>query len=188
MKILKLIGGFILDFIQTIVTALAIFVIIYLFFFQPHQVKGNSMHTTLTDSFDNGEYILTNKINYRFDKPERGDVVVFKAPQNEDYDYIKRVVGMPGETVKVFNGRVYINGLPLDESAYLPSTVNTSAGRFLKEGEEVTIPEGKYFVLGDNRAHSSDSRDWGYVTEENIVGKAWFVYWPPNKLGLVESK
>jgi signal peptidase I len=185
-NILKTLGGFLLDFIQTIVTALSIFIIVYLFLFQPHQVKGNSMHTALSDSFDNGEYILTNKVNYRFNKPQRGDVIVFKAPHNEDYDYIKRIIGLPGETVKILNGRVYINGLPFDESEYLPSSTLTSAGKFLKEGEEVAIPADKYFVLGDNRSHSSDSRDWGFVNQDNIVGKAWFVYWPLQKLGLVK--
>jgi len=185
-RILKALGTFILDFLQTIVTALSIFVIVYIFLFQPHQVKGNSMYTPLPDSFVNGEYILTNKINYRFETPKRGDVIIFKAPHNEDYDYIKRIIGLPNEKVKIIQGKVYINGVLLDESSYLPESNYTSPGRFLKEGEEITIPPDKYFVLGDNRDHSSDSREWGVIPYKNIVGKAWFRYWPINKLGFIK--
>ena len=185
-KILKAIGNFILDFIETIVTALAIFVLIYLFLFQPHQVKGNSMSTPLPQSFHNGEYLLTNKITYKFHEIKRSDVIVFKAPHNENYDYIKRVIGLPGERIKIQKGKVFINGSPLNESKYLPQNSYTNAGRFLKEGEEIIIPPRKYFVIGDNRSYSSDSRDWGFVPQKNIIGKAWFRYWPPDKIGLVK--
>src|SRR3989344_3889765 len=93
-----------LDFIETIVIALAIFVVVYRFLFQPHQVKGNSMY----NNFYDGEYLLTDKVSYNFRAPERGDVVIFKAPQNEEYDYIKRVIGLPGDTVKISRGQVYL--------------------------------------------------------------------------------
>lgn len=181
-KVIKQIGAFFLDIIETVVLALAIFVIIYLFLLQPHQVRGNSMYP----NFHNNEYLLTNKLSYRLGKPERGDVIVFKAPKNQEYDYIKRVAGLPGEKIEIKNGKVYINDKVLEES-FLPEDYRTSGGSFWREGQEASVPEGEYFVLGDNRSHSSDSREWGVVPLENIIGKAWLRYWPLNKLGLVEE-
>ena len=171
-----------LDFIETIVIALAIFVVVYRFLFQPHQVKGNSMY----DNFHDGEYLLTDKITYRFRKPQRDEVIVFKAPQNEDYDYIKRIIALPGDQVKVSGGKVYVNNNLLDESGYLNGNITTHAGAYTREGQTVTVPPQEYFVMGDNRSNSSDSREWGLVPNTNIVGRAWFRYWPLNDMGLVK--
>lgn len=179
-RILRAIANFFLDFIQTVVIALSIFVIVYLFFFQPHQVKGNSMLA----NFVNGEYLLTDKISYRFRPPQRGDVIVFQAPRNADYEYIKRIIALPSETIKISQGRVFVNGSILEEK-YLNPGLRTTSGNFLRENQVFTVPEGEYFVMGDNRPHSSDSREWGTVPKENIVGKAWLRYWPLSKLGLV---
>ena len=173
LKILRRIGNFLLDIIQTVVVALSLFVIVYLFFFQPHQVKGSSM----MPNFVNAEYLLTDKISYRFDEPARGDVVVFKAPKNEEYEYIKRIIGLPNESIKVENGSVFINDEKLEEN-YLSEDLRTNSGSFLKEGQRFLIPEDYYIVMGDNRNHSSDSREWGPVPKENIVGKTWLRYWP----------
>lgn len=181
LRVLKAIVAFFLDFIETAVVALAIFVVIYLFLFQPHQVKGNSMYPL----YHNSEYLLTNKLSYRLGSPQRGDVVIFKAPKNEDYDYIKRIIGLPEEKIKILNGSILINNQPLNEKDYLPQDIKTSAGLFLSEGKELTMPEEEYFVLGDNRNASSDSRDWGTVPLKNIIGKAWFRYWPPSKIGIL---
>ncbi len=175
-------GAFFLDFVETIVIALAIFVIVYRFLFQPHQVKGQSMF----DNFHDGEYLLTNKIDFHFRDPESGEVIVFKAPKNEDYDYIKRVIGSPGDTVMIKKGHVYVNGQLLDESGYLDLSVITRAGRYSIEGLSITVPADNYFVMGDNRNNSSDSRDWGLVPAENIVGHAWIKYWPINQMGVVD--
>lgn len=180
-EIIAGIGIFILDFIETIVIALAIFVIVYLFLFQPHQVKGSSMYSNFSD----GEYILTDKISYRFSKPNRGDVVVFKSPQNKEIDFIKRIVGLPNDSIMVKGGYVFVNGTKLDESTYLPSDYITNPGSFLRDGRIVTVPLGNYFVLGDNRNHSSDGREWGFVPKSDIVGKAWLRYWPIKNFGLV---
>jgi len=182
-SILKRIWLFFLDFVETIVIALAIFVVVYQFLFQPHQVKGSSMD----DNFHDGEYLLTDKVSYRFGSPQRDDVIVFKAPQNEDFDYIKRIIGMPGDQVMVDNNRVFVNGVILDESGYLASTVVTRPGLFLKEDLPVTVPPTAYFVMGDNRSNSSDSRDWGFVPATNIVGKAWVKYWPINQFGVIKK-
>ncbi len=183
LRVLKAIFAFFLDFIETAVVALAIFVVIYLFLFQPHQVRGNSM----LDNYHNGEYLLTNKLTYHFKDIQRGDVVVFKAPKNEDYDYIKRIIGLPGETIKIENGSVFINNQRLDESFYLSNDIQTQAGLFISEGENISIPQEEYFVIGDNRGASSDSRIWGTVPEENIIGKAWFRYWPVSKIGFISK-
>jgi len=181
MELLKRVGTFFLDIIETIVIALAIFVVVYLFLVQPHQVKGLSMFPRFNDA----EYILTNKVSYRLHTPQRGDVVVFKSPQNPEVDFIKRIIGLPGEKIKVMNGKIYINGVSLDESVYLPNDFVTNAGAFAKEGQEITVPSEEYFCVGDNRNHSSDSREWGFVPVKDIVGKAWLRYWPLNRLGFV---
>jgi len=182
-EMLKSLWQFFLDFVETIVIALAIFVVVYRFLFQPHQVKGNSM----VDNFHDGEYVLTDKISYRFNPPKAGDVVVFKAPKNEDYDYIKRIVGLPGDRVRIENGLVFVNGQLFDEHGYLDDTLHTRAGAFAQEGLEIMARNDEYFVLGDNRNHSSDSREWGLVPLTNIIGKAWVRYWPLNKFGVVKN-
>lgn len=180
MKIFKRIGSFILDIIETFVIALAMFVLMYLFLFQPHQVKGNSMYPNFYDQ----EYLLTDKITYRLNEPKRGEVIIFKAPQHEEYDYIKRIIGLPGELVRIENCHIYINEQLLEED-YLPDDLCTSGGRFWQAGQNIPVPQDQYFVLGDNRSYSSDSRDWGPVPRSNIVGKAWFRYWPLNRMGLI---
>ena len=180
-RFLRFIGLFLQDFIETIVTALVIFVIFYLFLFQPHQVKGKSM----IPAFEDAEYLLTNKITYRFNNPQRGDIVIFKSPQNKKYDYIKRIIALPGEKISLKDGKIFINGSSLNESLYLPENIYTKGGNFLAEEKELEIPENQYFVVGDNRLNSSDSREWGYITMENIIGKAWLIYWPPSKFGFI---
>jgi signal peptidase I len=180
MNILRRVGRFFLDIIEAAVMAMAIFVLVYLFLFQPHQVRGNSMYP----NFHDREYLLTDKISYRFHEPARGDVIVFRAPQKEEYEYIKRIVGMPGDSVKISNGKIYING-NLVEEIYLPTDYLTNAGRFLHENQTIEVDDNLYFVLGDNRSHSSDSREWGLVPRDNIIGKAWFRYWPIGNAGLI---
>lgn len=172
---------FLWDVIEVIVFAIAIFLFIYLLVFQPHKIKGDSMQP----NYPNGEYLLTDKVKYRFDKPQRGDVVVFEAPGTDGEEYIKRIIGLPGEKISVSNGQVYINDKLLNEK-YLSSTLKTSSGNFLSEGKTVTIPDEKYIVMGDNRVASSDSRAWGFITKEEITGRAWFVYWPIKSMGLVK--
>ena len=181
MSFFRRLGNIFLDVIETVVIALAIFVIIYLFLFQPHQVRGNSMYP----NFHDADYLLTDKISYRLNSPKRDDIVIFVAPKNEEYDYIKRVIGLPGETISLNeSNQVLIDNQILSEP-YLPEETLTYGGNFLEVGETINVPEDQYFVLGDNRNHSSDSRDWGFVPKENIVGKAWLRYWPLNRMGSV---
>lgn len=138
-------------------------------------------------TFSDKQYILTNIITLRFGNPEIGDVVVFKAPNDPEKDYIKRVIGVPGNTVLIRNGDIYINGQLLDQSAYLKRSVKTYGGSFFKEEEPIAVPSDSYVVMGDNRAGSSDSREWGFVPIKSIIGKSLFVYWPLNKMGLVKN-
>lgn len=176
-------GAKVIEFIQTLVIFLAIGTAIYLFIAQPHRVSGQSMYPTL----ENGDYILTNKIGYTFGEPQRGQIIVFKEPRDESLDFIKRIVGIPGDRLKIQNGRVFLNGEVLEE-AYLNPSVTTLPAAFLKEGQEVIIPEKRYIVVGDNRLASSDSREWGFITRDEIIGQAFFRYWPINSIGLILTR
>lgn len=169
------------DFLQGIVVVLAIMVMIYLFVMSPQEINGASMEP----NFHNGEYILTNKIEYKLMDPKRGDVVIFKSPRNKDIDYIKRVIGLPGETVGLYNSHIVVNGKQLGE-LYLAPDVYIFGGSYLREGSEVIIPPGKYFVMGDNRPHSSDSREFGPIPKEDFIGKAILRYWPFTKTGIIK--
>ena len=180
MGMFKRLGAFFLDIGEVIVFAVGIFFFIYLLILRPHKIKGESMMPNLPDA----EYLLTEKVSYYRENPQRGDVVVFTPPVSED-EYIKRVIGLPGETISLKNGKIFINGKELEEN-YLDINVYTDGSTFLAEGAEYKIPEGKYFVLGDNRPHSYDSRSWGPITKKVISGRAWLIYWPPNKAGVVK--
>jgi signal peptidase I len=182
MFLLRNLWLFFLDFLETIVVSLAIFAVVYIFLFQPHQVDGQSM----VPNFHNGEYILTDKISYRFHTPKRGDVVVFHSPQDERVDFIKRIIGVPGDTIKLTGGYIYLNGQKLEEK-YVNDPGQILAGRFLREGVEVEVPLGQYFVMGDNRNHSSDSREWGLLSLNGIVGRAFFRYWPFAAFGMIPT-
>lgn len=179
---LEKLGGFFLDTLEVIVFAIAIFLFVYLLVLQPHKIKGASMQP----NFPDGEYILSDKLSYRFGDPERGDVIIFEAPGTDGEEFIKRILGLPGETVSIIDDHVYINGEKLIEN-YLPNEFITAPGAFLKEGEKKVVPEDNYFVVGDNRNHSSDSRAWGFVGRDAIVGRAWVVYWPLSSLGTIKD-
>ncbi|PJA00851.1 MAG: signal peptidase I [Candidatus Levybacteria bacterium CG_4_9_14_3_um_filter_35_16] len=183
MIILRKIYSFLIDSVQTFLMAAAVFLVIYIFLFRPFEVKGESMFP----NFLNKEYVLTNLISLRFSDPKLGEVIVFKSPTDPEKDYIKRIIGSPGDTVEVRNGEIYVNNKLLDESPYLNSSVKTFGGAFLKESVPVTVPEGKYFVMGDNRLYSSDSREWGFVTKEAVIGRSWLVYWPLSDVKIIKN-
>lgn len=145
----------------------------YLFALRPVEVTGSAMAPAYLDK----QYILTSRSAYRSAEPMRGDVVIHKSPQNSEVDWIKRIVGLPGERIMISGGIVYINGLPLNESIYLSAGTVTSPGKYMQEGADVLIPEDHYVVLGDNRAKSADSREYGFVSVTAIEGKALMCYW-----------
>jgi len=183
MEILRKVYAFLLDAVQTLLVAAAVFLVIYMFLFRPFEVNGESMNPNFHDK----EYVLTNLIALRFGSPKLGDVVVFKAPLDPEKDYIKRVIGVAGDTVMINEGLVYLNNQLLDESAYLNSSVKTYPGAFLKEGVPVTVPPGEYFVMGDNRSHSSDSREWGFVKQDELIGESLLVYWPVSDMKFIAN-
>jgi len=137
-------------------------------------------------TFKDQEYLLTDKVTYKARLPKYGDVIVFKAPVNENFDFIKRVIATPGQTVMIKGGHVVVNGEPLNEF-YLPQEYTTSPGQFLHENVPFVVPEGSIMAFGDNRDHSSDSRDWGPVPYQNIVGRVFFRYWPAPVVGVISN-
>ena len=137
------------------------------------RVSGSSMLPTLRD----GEYVFVYRLAYWRHPPQRGDIIVFRYPLNPKRTLIKRVIGLPGETVSVHNGQVYINGTPLPEDYILSSPQYTAA--------PVTVGPNEVYVLGDNRNNSNDSHAWGLLRQDMIVGKAVFRFWPPHRIGLL---
>ncbi len=177
----NLLKFFLVDFLETVVITLAIAIVIYIFIASPHVVVGESM----MPNFLNHEYLLTNKLIYTYSEPQRGQVIIFNYSPTEEY--IKRIVGLPGDTIEVRNGSVYVNGDLLHEGAYIKNSVKTFGMAFLPNNVTITVPKGEYFVMGDNRENSSDSREWGFVKRSAIKGEAWFVYWPLNRFGFVPT-
>ncbi len=182
MNVVKTIIEFVMDILETIVFVGSLFIVIYLFILQPNQVKGASMEPT----FISGDYILTSKVTYKFRKPQRGDVIVFKAPKNPDIDYIKRIIGLPGDVVLIRDGDVYINGQLIPDN-YTSDKTNTWDNGAIAENQPLQVPSGDIFVMGDNRPRSSDSREFGPVPEDTIIGQVFFRYYPPNKTGPISN-
>lgn len=162
------------DIIITLVLALCIFFAVH-FTIQSAEVDGISMEP----NFQNGQRLLVVKAVYWFGEPNRGDVIIFPSQTQPDENLIKRVVGLPGETVEVKEGQVYIDGSPLEEP-YIVEALE-------REYPATQVPEGSYFVMGDNRNHSNDSRSWGPVPAEDVIGKVWLCYWPLGDWHLIPS-
>jgi signal peptidase I len=164
-----------LSWVRDLAFSVLIAVILIVFIYQPVKVEGTSMMPTLTDQ----ERIFINKFTYHLGlgSIDRGDMVVFWFPLDPSKSYIKRVIGLPGDTVYIDAGQVYVNGRLLIES-YVPEDYRDRVS-----WEEHRVPPGEYFVLGDHRSSSSDSRAWGFVKREKIYGKAVFVYWPLKNIG-----
>jgi len=170
----------ILSWVRDLALSALIAVILIVFIYQPVKVEGTSMMPALQDQ----ERIFINKFTYSFglSRIERGDTVVFWYPLDHTKSYIKRVVGKPGDRIRIEAGQVYVNGRPLSED-YVVDRDRVSWPPPPESLGDRTVPSGKYFVLGDNRASSSDSRSWGFVPREYIYGKAVFAYWPLNQVG-----
>lgn len=189
------------EIIETILLALLIFLMVRGVVLN-FRVDGSSMEPTLSNS----EMLIINRRaytsldfdswfaflpgveddqrddgSYLFSPPKRGDIVVFEPPGGDSDPYIKRVIGMPGETIEIHDGAVYIDGVQLEEPYVSSSTSWQGRG----EPRSVTVPEGEYFLLGDNRANSSDSRVFGTVPQQNFIGKSWIAYWPPGKMQIL---
>ncbi|HYL39530.1 MAG TPA: signal peptidase I [Bryobacteraceae bacterium] len=170
--------GTLLHWARDLVFSVVLAVIVILFLYQPVKVEGTSMMPTLDDQ----ERIFINKFVYRFhfSSVDRGDTVVFWYPGDPTKSYIKRVIGVPGDRVEVDHGTVIVNGQALVEE-YVPSEFRDDSSMAAK-----TVPQDEYFVLGDHRSSSNDSRSWGMVPRRYIYGKAVFIYWPLDKMGILK--
>ncbi len=165
--------GVLIDILETLLLSVVLFFLINAVSARI-RIDGSSMEPNL----HHGEFVIVSKINYRFGEPERGDVVVFDFPRNITQEYIKRVIGLPGEHILVEDGNVYVNEIILSEPYLIMEPQY--------EGEWV-VPEDTLFVLGDNRNNSSDSHTWGMVPLNNVIGEALVVYWPPSSWGLING-
>lgn len=183
MIIFRIIYRFLVDAIQGIVIGGAVAVFIFAFLFQPHEVSGLSMYPTFNDK----EYLITSLIEKHLDRIDRGDVIVFKPPIEVEKNFIKRIVAVGGDKIRIENGNVYLNDRLLDENMYLSSYIKTNAGTFLKEGISLTVPSDDYFVMGDNRLYSSDSREWGFLPKSNIIGKSVLRIWPLAHFSVIQN-
>ena len=173
-SLLKLVGAWFLELGETVLPAIVIAVLINLFLAQATRVYGSSMEPNLhTD-----QRLVVEKVSYRLRKPHRGDVVVLRMPERGPELLIKRIVALPNETIEIRNGRVSIDGTILDEP-YLSQRTNGTYG-------PLTVPESQVFVMGDNRGASNDSRVFGPISVERVVGRAWISYWPIEYLGVVQ--
>jgi len=168
---------------EPFVVAAVLAILIRTFLLGPYKIPTGSMIPT----FMIGDRIFVDKISYRFKPPERGDIIVFKYPLDMKKDFVKRLVGLPGDKVEIREGKIYVNNTPLDDKIFAKNYYyNMREGRLGLEGQVLEVPEESYFVLGDNSAHSSDSRAWGFVPQKNLVGRAFLIWWPPQRVKRAE--
>lgn len=180
------------EWIESIIIAFILAMVIRIFIVEPFKIPTGSMRNTLLE----GDIILVNKFiygaripftNFRLpvlQKPKRGDVIVFIYPEDAKKNFIKRLIGLPGETIEIKNGTIFVNGKALTEKDF-NQRYYYNRGNFAQEGQKIVVPDGSFFVLGDNSASSQDSRYWGFVPYKNLQGKAIFIYWPPQRIRLI---
>jgi signal peptidase I len=176
---------FVWEVVKIVVLAFAIVIPVRYFLFQPFVIQGSSMEPNFYES----DYLIVDELSYRFRAPERGEVIVFKYPQDTTKRFIKRVIGLPGETVEIKDGKVSVTAadgkkITLNES-YLPAGLAISSNDM--EPNPVKLGDGQYFVMGDNRPYSSDSRAWGDVPQKDIIGRVEVRLWPLNQITLMEK-
>ncbi len=166
-----------ISLLRDVAISVVLAIVLIVFIYQPVKVEGTSMMPGLTDQ----ERIFINKYTYKLGSGaiSRLDLVVFNYPYDPSQSYIKRVVGLPGDTIRIVDGTVFVNGKKLDEP-YVPPEYQDH-----RSFDTRVVPAGQYYVLGDHRSSSNDSRVWGFVARNEIYGKAVFIYWPPNKIGRV---
>ena len=173
-------GDFLWETIKIVVVSLLIILPIRFFIIQPFFVRGESMFP----SFNDKDYLIVDELSYRFNNPQRGEVIVFRYPQDPSQYYIKRIIGMPEETVEVKDGKVviYSRDNPLGSELREKYLEENTPGDM-----KIKLDDNEYFVMGDNRGASSDSRRWGPLYKHLIVGKAWFRVWPVSNAGTIQS-
>ena len=180
--------GCLLEIVETLVLTLVIFWVIQSFVAQPFKVQQVSMERTLEPE----QYVLVDKLTPRFDTYKRGDIVVFKPPETwvdsgTDEPYIKRVIGIGGDTIEIHDGSVFVNGTKLEEPYVYREDDQPQATETFNGVERWVIPDGQLFLLGDHRGNSSDSREGGPVEVSAVIGRAWLRYWPINTLEIIPT-
>lgn len=169
------------EWVESIIIALILALIIRTFIIQAFKIPSGSMRPTLLE----GDRILVNKFIYRFKEPQRGDVIVFRYPEDKKKDFIKRLIAKGSETIEISGGNIIIDGKIVDEPYEIRCVYYYNADKYGAEGERLYVPKGYYYVLGDNSASSRDSRYWGFVSKKDILGKAILIYWPLNRIRLI---
>ena len=169
------------EWVETIVIALALAMIVRTFVVAAFKIPTGSMKPTLLE----GDKIFVNKFIYRFKPVERGDVIVFKYPEDPKKDYVKRLVGLSGETIEIKEGRIYIDDKEIDTPS-IKNVYYRNSGDYGEKDIKTKVPQDCFFVLGDNSANSRDSRYWGFVPKKYLVGKAFVIWWPPNRIRLIK--
>ncbi|MCA9392333.1 signal peptidase I [candidate division WWE3 bacterium] len=165
----------VIEFLINLAIAVAMFCVVYFLIAQPNEIEGQSMYPT----FNTGNYVISEKISRYFDNFHHGEIIVFHYPVDKKYDYVKRIIALPGDVVSLQDGDVYLNGKKIVEGY---TSGKTKGGVFLGDGESYSVKEGELFVMGDNRLESSDSRYWGTVKFSDVVGNVIFQYWPLTRL------
>lgn len=171
----------IIEYVKSFVIAVILALLIRGFVVQAFKIPSGSMRPTLIE----GDRILVNKFIYHFKKPERGDVIVFKFPNNIKKDFIKRLIASGGESVEIAEGNIIINGKVITEPPIFKERYYYNRGSYGEKGQRIEIPEGYFYVLGDNSSSSRDSRYWGFVPRKNLIGKAFVIYWPLRRIGVI---
>lgn len=174
------ISEFFWEMVRVAIISLVIILPVRYFLIQPFYVKGASMEPNFYDH----EYLIIDEVSYRFNEPKRGDIVVFKYPKDPKQYFIKRVIGLPGEKIKIEDNRIFVNGTKIDET-YLPETIETVLP--LRGYGDITLASDEYFLLGDNRTQSLDSRIFGPVKREFLIGRTWIRGWPFNRVTVFEN-
>jgi len=169
------------EYAESIIIAIILALIIRTFFMQAFKIPSGSMRPTLIE----GDRILVNKLIYRFSEPQRGSIVVFKYPLDRKKDFIKRLIASGGEEVQIKDGDIYVNG-KLINNPDIKNIYYFNGGKLSDENVSLVVPRDFCFVLGDNSANSRDSRYWGFVPEKDIIGRAFVVYWPLRRIGLMK--
>ena len=170
------------DWIEPIAIAVILALFVRTFIIQAFKIPTGSMKPALNEN----NRIFVNKYIYRFKDPQRGDIVVFKYPEDPKKDFIKRLIAAGGETLQILDGNIIVNGNLIKEPSSIKSVYYYNRGEYGGRGQKITVPEGYFYFLGDNSGGSRDSRYWGFVPRKYIIGKAVFRYWPPKAIGRIK--
>ncbi len=173
---------FIKEWVEPIIIAVILALIIRTWIVQAFKIPTGSMRPTLME----GDRIMVNKFIYKFKKPEKGDVVVFISPEDKKKDFIKRLVGLSGESLEISNGTVLIDDKAVESDSIIKERYYYNRGDYGGKGQVLEIPDDAYYVLGDNSISSRDSRYWGFLPKKYVKGKAFLIYWPPTRIRLIK--